>query len=415
MPWVRSFLPKANRLLVAAALLGAQPIHPENPVIVPAPPVRCGIDTLIDSGFQLLKKRQVGLITNHTAVDFRGMSTADLLQRAPGVKLVALFSPEHGIRGQREHGQVISDMIDPRTGLPVYSLYGETKRPTPAMLNAIDVLVYDIQDVGSRFYTYITTMGLAMEAAAQRNIAFVVLDRPNPVGGDILEGPPLDSSIKHFTAYFPIPARYGMTPGEVARWYKAKAGLDVDLQVVPLQGWSRRMLWPETKRSFVAPSPNIRTPMAALLYQGIGMFEATNLSVGRGTKTPFEIIGAPWLKGDDVARRLNALGLPGVRFQSESFTPTSDVFAKTLCSGIRFEVTDPDKIRPVEVFVHISFLLRELNGKDFQLRSEDMLRMTGSRDFEKAYKSGKSADDVIEIFRKDAHAFEEERKPYLLY
>jgi len=379
------------------------------------PTVLNGIDVLVSQNFDLLKGKQVGLITNHTGVDARGKSTADLLLEAPQVKLVALFSPEHGIRGNLGHGQTFANAVDAKTHLPVYSLYGDTKKPNPEMLNAIDVLVFDMQDVGARFYTYLTTMVLAMEAAEKRGISFVVLDRPNPLGGDVLEGQVLDSSVNHFTAYLRIPSRHGLTPGEVARFFHQTQKMSQKLDVVPLAGWSRDKLWMETGLPFVPPSPNIRTPMAALLYAGIGMFETTNVSVGRGTEEPFERFGAPWMNGAEVAHRLQLLNLPGVSFFQTLFVPTSDLYQGRLCSGVRMVVTDPRVVRPVDVFVHAAMILRELSPKDFVPRWDEVIRVTGTRDFEKHYKSGKSAEAVLVLFRESSERFKKDREPYLLY
>jgi uncharacterized protein YbbC (DUF1343 family) len=380
------------------------------------PAVFFGVDTLEEQHFALLAGKQVGLITNQTGVDRNGRSTADILYHAPNVKLVALFSPEHGIRGTTAEGEPIGDTIDPRTHLPVYSLYGATQRPNSQMLNSIDVLVFDMQDVGARFYTYLSTMGMCMEAAAKRNIAFMVLDRPNPAGGVVMEGEVLDPQFQHFTAYYSIPVRHGMTAGEIAQWYNQKANLHVKLTVVPASGWRRDQLWSETGLPFVHPSPNIRTPTEALLYSGVGMFEATNVAVGRGTDSPFEYIGAPWMNGVVLAERLNALQLPGVRFFQAMFTPQVDLYAGHLCSGVRIDVTDPQALRPVDLFVQAAFILRELSPQDFQLRWDEVARVTGTRDFENVYKDkNRSAKDILELFHKSADGFAKDRQAFLLY
>jgi uncharacterized protein YbbC (DUF1343 family) len=410
-------LPAPALVFLCTSLLYAAPAEPSTPSPRNAkkPAVVYGIDVLEAQDFAPLKGKQVGLITNQTGVNSSGRSTADLLFRAPGVKLIALFSPEHGIRGTGAHGQAMGDAIDPRTRLPVYSLYGATQKPTSDMLNAIDVLVFDMQDVGARFYTYLTTMGLAMEAAAQRHIGFLVLDRPNPAGGAVVEGQILDWRIRHFTAYFSVPVRHGLTAGEFAKWYSQAAGLKLDLAVVPAEGWRRSMLWEDTGLSFVPPSPNIRTPQAALLYSGIGMFEATNLSVGRGTDAPFEMVGAPWMKGEEMTKRLAALALPGVTVSSTSFTPTEDLYTGQRCSGVAFQVTDAALVRPVDWFVQIALLLRETSPKDFKPRWDEVARVTGSRDFESMYKAGKAAGDILAVFHKSAEQFAKDRQPYLLY
>lgn len=379
------------------------------------PAVSTGIDVLVESRFEALRGKQVGLITNNTGRDRRGRSTADLLFEAPGVKLVALFSPEHGIRGRQPHGQSVQDSIDPKTRLPVYSLYGSVKKPTPDMLNAIDVLIFDIQDVGTRFYTYLTTMAMAMEAAKKREIAFWVLDRPNPLGGDILEGPVLDLRHRHFTAYFDVPVRHGLTAGEMAGWFNTKTGLGARLTVVPVKGWVRQARWPDTGLPFVPPSPNIRTPTTALLYPGIGMFEATNVSVGRGTDEPFERFGAPWMNGPEMARRLDALALPGFRFYQTFFTPAADLYAGEVCSGVRIVVTDAQAARPVDVFVHGVWMLRELSPKEFLPRWEEVARVTGDRQLELAYRGNRPVESVLKHFREGAERFRKDRDSFLLY
>ncbi|OGR86146.1 MAG: hypothetical protein A3A86_03130 [Elusimicrobia bacterium RIFCSPLOWO2_01_FULL_60_11] len=257
--------------------------------------VLLGIDVLEKGGFKELKGKNVGLITNHTGMDSKGRSTIDVLHAAPGVKLVKLFSPEHGIRGRAEHGKAVEDGKDAKTGLPIFSLYGKTQRPTADMLKGLDALVFDIQDIGTRFYTYTTTLAYALEESARAGIEFVVLDRPNPLTGSIVEGVPLDPSIKHFTAYLQVPVRHGLTVGEIAKWHNGTAWIHARLTVVQMQGWSRPMSWEDTGLKFRPTSPNIRTVTAAVLYPGIGGFEATNLSVGRGTSEPFEVFGAPWI------------------------------------------------------------------------------------------------------------------------
>lgn len=381
------------------------------------PPVLAGVDVLESQEFVPLKGKQVGLITNHTGVTRGGRSTADLLASAPGVKLVALFSPEHGIRGREGHGEIIGDSLDPKLHLPVYSLYGAVKKPTPEMLNAVDVLVFDMQDVGARFYTYITTMGMAMEAAAERKIGFVVLDRPNPAGGVVIEGEVLDPSFRHFTAYYEIPARHGMTVGEIALWYKEAHHINVSLNVIPLKNWSREMLWADTGRDFIPPSPNIRTPTAALLYSGIGMFETMSVAVGRGTETPFELVGAPWIDGPALSSRMEALELPGIRFSPVTFTPTADVYASTACAGVRLKVTDPKLVRPVDIFVHLLCAMRDLGATDLQLqpRWDEVARVAGTRNLEKMFNDKKSAVEILQTFHKSAEAFAAARQPSLLY
>jgi uncharacterized protein YbbC (DUF1343 family) len=398
-------------ILLALGSVGGIPRAQEEPKT----PVLFGIDVLEAQGFGDLKGKQVGLITNQTGVDSRERSTADVLARAPGVRLVALFSPEHGIRGTAKPGEPIGDAIDSKTHLPVYSLYGNTQRPTPEMLNAIDTLVFDLQDVGVRFYTYLATMGMAMEEAARRGIDFVVLDRPNPLGGIILEGEVLEPRFRHFTAYFQVPVRHGFTAGEMAQWYNQTARLNLRLKVVPMIGWRRSEFWSDVGHPFIAPSPNIRTPMEALLYTGIGMFETTNVAVGRGTPVPFEQFGAPWLDGPKLVRRLNALGLPGVQFESTLFFPTEDLYQGQRCSGVRMTVTDTSQLRPVDIFVQVMCILRDYYPLVLQIRWEEVARLTGSDDFEHLYKAGNTAAEIIDVFDRNATLFASEREKYLLY
>lgn len=358
----------------------------------------------------------MGLITNQTGVDSQGHSTVDILAKAPNVRLIALFSPEHGLRGTVEHGQTVLDAYDPKTHLPVYSLYGATQKPTLEMLNAIDVLVFDMQDVGARFYTYLTTMGLAMEAASDRGIDFIVLDRPNPLGGAVVEGPVLDLKYRHFTAYYAVPIRHGFTAGELAGWYKQTAHLKTPLKVIRMTNWKRTYLWKETGLEFIPPSPNIRNPKAAFLYAGIGMFEATNLSVGRGTPFPFETIGAPWIDGKVLAARLNDLDIPGVRFKKIVFTPTQDVHQGLLCSGVQIHLARKyAQVRSVDLFVQIACLLRELHPQAFQLRWDEIARVTGTQEFEKMYKDNRSASEILNVFHQSAEQFVKDRMKYLLY
>ncbi len=402
-----------QKVLCAAFALGlGQPLHAAPPE---KKPVLLGIDVLQARGFDVLQGKQVGLITNQTGQDSKGESTADILAQAPRVKLTALFSPEHGIRGTVEHGQQVGNAIDARTHLPVYSLYGDTQKPTPEMLNAIDALVFDIQDVGTRYYTYITTMGMAMEEAAQRDIEFIVLDRPNPLGGQRVEGPPADMKHKHFTAYYPIPIRHGFTVGELAQWYNETAGLKVRLKVIPMMGWNRTQLWNDTGLRFVPPSPNIRTPEQALLYAGIGMFEATNLSVGRGTSQPFLTIGAPWIVGKNFVKRLNSESIPGVRFKKMTFTPTKDQYVGQLCNGVTIQLQHPELLNAADLFVQIAFVLKELYPNDFQLRWPEIARVTGTEDFQKAYESKQAPQTVMDIFHREAEKFASEREKFLLY
>src|SRR5262249_53568978 len=283
-----------------------------------------GIDVLERDGFKQLNGMRIGLVTNQTGRDRAGRSTIDLLFKAPNVKIVALFSPEHGIRGLAD--EKVYDSKDEQTGLPIYSLYGESRRPKPEQLKDLDALVYDIQDVGARFYTYITTLGYLIEEAGKAKLPVFVLDRPNPINGIDIEGPLADSDKLSFTAYHTIPVRHGMTVGELARLYNEERHLSADVRVIKMDLWSRAMWFDSTGQVWVNPSPNMRSLTEASLYPGIGLLETTNLSVGRGTDTPFEVIGAPWIDGQKLAAALNARHISGVRFVPVRFTPAASVF-----------------------------------------------------------------------------------------
>jgi uncharacterized protein YbbC (DUF1343 family)/CubicO group peptidase (beta-lactamase class C family) len=324
-----------------------------------------GIDVLRADGFKILKGKRVGLITNHTGRARTGEATIDLIAAAKDVTLVALFSPEHGIRGILD--EKVESSTDEKTGLPIYSLYGATTRPTADMLQGIDTLVLDLQDIGARFYTYTTTMAYVMEEAAKRKIGVVVLDRPNPVTGVSIEGPTVDASELSFTAYYPMPIRHAMTLGELAKLFNAENKIGADLTVVEMKNWSRDDWFDATGLTWVNPSPNMRNMVAASLYTGIGAIEASNVSVGRGTDSPFEQLGAPWIDGPRLAAELNRRNLPGVRFYPISFTPTSSRFANELCRGVFIIVTDRERMRPVRVGLEVASALYRLFPTTFEV------------------------------------------------
>jgi uncharacterized protein YbbC (DUF1343 family) len=376
--------------------------------------VLLGIDVLKKQDFSPLKGKRIGLIINHTGTDRKGNSTADGMFLAR-LNLVALFSPEHGIRGSEEHGKNIADGRDAKTGLPVFSLYGATRRPTEEMLKGVDVLVFDVQDIGARFYTYTTTLAYALEEAAKRKIEFVVLDRPNPVTGAIVEGETLSPEVKHFTAYLRIPVRHGLTVGEIANWHNQTAELGAKLTVIKMEGWRRNMWWDDTGIRFTPTSPNIRNLRAAALYSGIGAFEATNVSVGRGTKEPFEVFGAPWINGKVLAEKLNFLGLEGVRFKPLNFTPEDDLYKGESCGGVKISIADRDKIRPVDVFIHSFVILADLYPEKFAARWDEIERVTGSGNLKKMIEMRQSAEAILVLVHEKAREFERARKPFLLY
>lgn len=373
--------------------------------------VMTGIDVLERDGFKPLQGQRVGLITNHTGLTADGRPTIDAMHGAPGVKLVALFGPEHGIRGEVD--QKVGDSTDPRTGLPIYSLYGETTRPKPEQLRGLDALVFDIQDVGCRFYTYISTLGGALEEAGKANIHFVVLDRPNPIGGVQIDGPLADADRLSFVAWHPIPVRHGMTVGELARLYNVERKIGAGLVVVPCEGWRRTEWWDETGLTWTNPSPNMRSLAEATLYPGIGLLEYTNLSVGRGTDTPFEVLGAPWIDGRKLAAELNARKLRGVRFIPIRFTPSASKFAKEACGGVNILVTDRAQFRPVHAGIHVACALRKLYPDDWKMDRYDGLLV--NRKAFALLRAGESAAAIEGSWKTELDDFAASRRKYLIY
>lgn len=371
-----------------------------------------GIDVLTARGFDTLDGQRVGLITNHTGLDRNGRSTISLLAEAETVTLVRLFSPEHGIDGKLDIPE-IADTHDGDTGLDVVSLYGDSRQPSPASLEGIDTLVFDIQDIGTRFYTYISTMGLAMQAAAENGVRFVVLDRVNPIGGIAVEGPVLDEGLESFVGFHPIAVRHGMTVGELARMFQAELQLDVDLDVVPIEGWSRERRFDSTGLGWVDPSPNMRSVDAALLYPGIGLLETTNVSVGRGTARPFEFFGAPWLDADELIAYLESEDLPGLRFHAVVFEPDSSVYAGQRCVGIRFEITDADAVRSVATGLAIARWLRLHHATDWDLTRFN--RLLGNTAVFDAVSGAEELEAILGAYAEELDAFRKRRAKYLLY
>ncbi|HKR58516.1 MAG TPA: exo-beta-N-acetylmuramidase NamZ domain-containing protein [Pyrinomonadaceae bacterium] len=329
--------------------------------------VLTGIDVLARDRFKQVAGLKLGLVTNHTGRDRQGKQTIDVLKNAPGVQLTALFSPEHGIRGQAD--EKVSDSKDEQTGLPIYSLYGETRRPKPEQLKNLDAIVFDIQDIGTRFYTYISTLGYVMEEAAKAHIPVIVLDRPNPINGIDVEGPIADSDKLSFTAHHPIPVRHGLTVGELAQLFNQQRQIGCDLRVIKMEGWRREMWFDATNLDWINPSPNMRSLTAATLYPGVGLLETTNVSVGRGTNTPFEVVGAPWINGQELALYLNRRSIAGVRFVPLRFMPNASVFQDEICNGINIIVTDRARFRPVRTGIEIAVALRRLYPNNWKVDS----------------------------------------------
>jgi uncharacterized protein YbbC (DUF1343 family)/CubicO group peptidase (beta-lactamase class C family) len=377
----------------------------------PAEPVRTGLDVLARQNFAPLAGYSVGLVTNQTGRDVSGRRAVDLLAAAPGVRLTAIFSPEHGITG--DSNTEVAHGRDPITGIPVWSLYGAVKRPSETMLKDVNLIVFDIQDVGARYYTYLTTLVYVMEEAARHRIPVIVLDRPNPITGRYVEGPLMDPDLASFTAPHPIPVRTGMTIGEFGRMAAAERKIAVSLTVIPLENWERGRWYDETGLPWVNPSPNIRSVTQALLYSGIGLLEATNLSVGRGTDSPFEVVGAPWIEPQGLAMALNDLRLPGVRFEPVTFTPTADVYARTACGGVRLVVTDREAIRPVTVGLAVARVLRERYRDQF--RPEPIQNLLVNRSTIWAFLRGEPLPRVIAWAEMARTSFLNRRASYLIY
>jgi len=384
------------------------------PVALPPPAaaVSPGIDVLARDGFALLKGRRVGLITNHTGRSAGGASTIDVLHKALGAQLVALFSPEHGIRG------ILDDKVpterDERTGLPIHSLYGETRRPTDAMLAGVDTLVVDLQDVGVRFYTYTATMAYVLEEAATRGLQVVVLDRPNPINGWQIEGPASEEPQGTFISYLPaMPVRHGMTLGELARLFNDERKIGANLTVVNAENWRRDDWFDQTGLAWINPSPNMRNLNQATLYPGIGAIEYSNVSVGRGTDQPFEQIGAPWIDGRALAAALNARGLAGVRFYPIAFTPASSKYAKEACQGVFMVITNRTALQPVRLGLEIASALWKLYGDRYQMETTE--RLLGSRQALERVKGGEDPARVAAGWAAAEARWRQLRAKYLLY
>jgi uncharacterized protein YbbC (DUF1343 family)/CubicO group peptidase (beta-lactamase class C family) len=380
------------------------------PAPAPPVPVLSGIDVLRANSFAALQGKRVGLLTNHTGRARDGATTIDLLHAAKGVTLVRLFSPEHGIRGILDAS--VPSATD-ETGLTIQSLYGETRRPTAAMLSGIDTMVIDLQDIGARFYTYMTTMAYVMEEAAKNKVSVVVLDRPNPINGFQIEGPSLDKSALSFVGYFPMPIRHGMTIGELAQLFNAENKIGVDLTVVPLRNWKRDQWFDSTGLPWINPSPNMRNLIQATLYPGIGAIEGTNVSVGRGTDTPFEQVGAPWIDGVALADGLNARAIPGIRFYPVRFTPASSKYANEECGGVFMIVTDRAAIHPVRVGVEVATMLHKLYGAKYELEAAD--KLFGSKEGLAQIRGGADPMEIVNSWGASEAKWRLLRARYLIY
>ena len=373
--------------------------------------VQVGLDVLEFEKFAPLRGKHVGLITNHTGLDAQGRSTVDLLTHAPGVQLVALFSPEHGLAGNND--ERVASTKDAATGLPIYSLYAETRRPTDAMLQGIDTLVFDVQDAGVRFYTYTTTMAYCMEEAAKHNIAFYVLDRPNPLGGEIVEGPILDADKTSFTGYYPLPVRYGLTIGELAQFLNTENHINCELHVVAMKNWHRNYFYESTGSRWVPPSPNLRTLKGSILYPGLEILQSAGVSVGRGTEAPFEEFGAPWINGDEVAAELNARHLPGLRFTGQPFIPVVGLYGGQRCGGVAVRVTDKQAVRSMSMGIEIAAILKKLYPTNFD--PAKLLFLVANADTIRQLQEGTSPEQIIASWSNQLNDFDILRRKYYLY
>jgi uncharacterized protein YbbC (DUF1343 family) len=373
--------------------------------------VQTGLDVLAAQKFAPLRGKRIGIITNHTGLDAQGKSTIDLLTHAPSVKVVALFSPEHGLAGRLD--EKVSSSNDPVTGLPVFSLYDETRRPTDEMLQGIDALVFDIQDAGVRFYTYTATMGYCMEEAAKRHIAFYVLDRPNPISGEIVEGPMLDSDKTSFVAYYPLPVRYGLTIGELAQLFNAENHINADLHVIPMKNWRRGYFFKSTGIRWIPPSPNLRSMKGAVTYPGLEILQAAGVSVGRGTETPFEQFGAPWMDGEKVAAALNAAQLPGLKFVAQSFIPVSGLYMGRRCGGVSIRIGNLAAVRAMRLGIQIAALLEKMYPQDFAV--EKTITLLGNSETVQKLTDGASASAILASWQSSLAEFDRTRRKYFLY
>ncbi len=375
-------------------------------------PVDNGVDVLRKNDFAALRGQKVGLITNHTGLAKDGRSTVELLNDAPNVTLAALFSPEHGFAGKLDIAK-IGDSKDSTTGLKVHSLYGKTRRPTAEMLAGLDTLVFDIQDIGTRFYTYISTMRNAMEAAAEHQLRFVVLDRVNPINGVTVSGPVLDAGSESFVGAHTLPVRHGMTVGEIAVMLNAELGLKLNLQVIKVENWNRESMFDETNLVWTNPSPNMRCLTQALIYPGVGLLETTNISVGRGTDTPFEVIGAPWIDGAELAQALNGQGIAGVRFVPIRFTPDSSKYANEACEGVNIVLTNRPAFEPIQVGLTIAQEFRRLYPDKWETKS--LNRLLASERVLESILAGNSPPESARLWKAELTEFKERRSRYLLY
>jgi len=384
-----------------------------------------GLDIAAKNGFPMLEGKRVGIVTNHTAKNIDGEHIVDLIHDK-GIKVQAIFGPEHGFRGIEDAGELVEDNIDVKTGAPVYSLYGRTRKPSSNMLKDVDVLVFDIQDIGARFYTYISTMGYIMEAGAENNIPVYIFDRPNPIGR-VAEGPIIEQRFYSGVGRYPIPLRYGLTVGELALMIKDKGWIKetdkLELHIVEQKGWNSNKPYTKAKQNWINPSPNIRNLNEALVYPGTCLFEATNFSEGRGSEKPFEWVGAPYVNSEKLIAELNKRNIEGIKIEPVSYTPTCPVDAYykpkyngILCHGVALTVTDPVNFKSLELGVHLVSALKKLYPDDFKISREIwMSKLWGNTNAYEMFEAGKPAEEIIKTYEQELKQFIRIREEYLLY
>jgi len=387
--------------------------------------VKAGLDVFLMNHLSMLKGKRVGIVTNQTGIASSGEHIVDILSGIEDLSISALYAPEHGIRGDLPDGTKVASYADKRTGIQVWSLYGEHLKPTQKMLEDVDVLIYDIQDVGARFYTYISTMGLVMEAASEFGKQFIVLDRPNPINGVTIEGPIIEEPYFSFVGQYPIPVRYGMTPGELAWMIKGEKWMEgmnrLDLKVIPMEGWRREMWFDQTGLPWTRPSPNIPSPLTAAVYPGLCLVEALNVSEGRGTMRPFEQIGALWIDSHKLAETMNFFRLPGIYFKPITFTPVAlpqaaawNKYRDQDVNGLSLIITDRDSLRPLQVMVHLLFALKKSYPAELELR-ENLERLIGIPSFRKSIDDLRNPEEILGEWEPGIQAFDKARQKYLLY
>ena len=430
-------------VLAAAIIILAPSCKNKKDVVLPYEQknVIPGIEVFLKSHLDLVKGKRVGLITNPTGVDSNLKSVIDLFHDNQEINLVALYGPEHGVRGNAQAGEYVSFYIDNKYNIPVFSLYGQSRKPEAGMLKnideymrsfdtiksgkipessmveSLDVLIFDIQDVGTRIYTYIATMAYCMQACAENGVDFIVLDRPNPINGEDLEGPVLEyPEYSSFVGLYPIPVRHGMTVGELAEFFNDKfLEKKVNLTVIPMQGWEREMWYDETSLPWVIPSPNMPTLDTATVYPGQVFLEGTNISEGRGTTKPFEVFGAPWIDGYELAKKLNELNLEGIKFREAWFSPTFSKFKGELCGGAQIHVIDRNQYRPFESSLHIIKTVMNMYPSHFKFHNEYIDKLMGTSKVRQALEKGSDVKAIIKSYQVNLDNFWELRKPYLLY